>query len=187
MLAAFIAAALSVSGCRKSDVTLVVTSTYGKSENTIGRLFEHYYLFLSKSWTAVVDKQGRHYVTFTTGIPADKVLRVAARDSRNWLTVEKKYSNDVFPLVRAAYLHISFSITSPESFRLSTMRLGLSTGTKTVWSPDFSAHEKEVVMEAIDRNSPEVLPVLARYADPSFREGSTLYARLTGKNIKDYH
>jgi hypothetical protein len=184
--ALLVTVAVSTSGCKKSDVALVTSSPYGRNEGTIGMTFEHYDLFLSKSWTAAVDSKGSHSVIFIARLPVDRVLKVATRDSGNWLTFEKNYSRDVLPHVRAAYLKITFLITSRDSFGLSSIRLGISSGTKTAWSSDFREDEKQQIMASIYLNSPTMLPILARYADPSFREGSTLYAKLTGKNIRDF-
>jgi hypothetical protein len=171
------------SGCRKSDADLIKTSSYGNSENNIGTMFEHFDLFLSRSWAAMVDSSGRHYVIFTARIPTDLLLKAASSDTAKWLSVEKKYSAAVFPSVRFAYARITFLITSPATFELGDIRLGISSGTKTVWSPDLMRREKEDLMIAIYRKSPKAMTILGRYANPSFRVGSTLYAKLTGKVI----
>jgi hypothetical protein len=185
-LAFLIMASASLPGCSKSDVTLIRTSPYGNSEDTVGSMFEHYGLFLSRSWAPSVDAKGRHLVVFTARIPADKLLKQVSADSSKWLSVEKRYSAAVVPHVRAAYVMITFVITSPATFELGNVRLGLSSASKTAWSDDLRMGEKEGIMIAVYRNSPDILPILARYANPSVREGSDLYARLTGKSIDTF-
>jgi hypothetical protein len=173
----------TMTGCKESDINLIRKSSYGNSENSIAFMFDHCDLFLSQSWSSKTSSSGQHYVVFVAELPKDRLLKAASVDSPKWLSVEKKYSRIVFPQVRRAYIVISFLITSPETFELGRVSLGVSSDKKTAWSSDLRKSEKQDIMICIYRNSPALITILGRYGNPSFREGSNMYAELIGKKI----
>ncbi len=171
-------------GCKRNDIALVTRSPIGNRETTIEKAFNKDSIFLSTVWSQTEDKNRNSVVLFTGEISKDKLLENAAKDSANWLRVERGYFESVKESVKRAYIRVSFPIAPDKTFKVGDITLGISSQTHTAWSPVFNTKEKELVIEEIYKHSQTLYEVISHYADPSKREGSGLYFRLTGIDLR---
>lgn len=178
-----IACALIPAGCKRTDITLVKKSTYGGMEKTIGMMFDTCSHFVSISWDRIQFEANRPIVVFTAEIPLQTLLNTVSEDAGNWLSIEREYFIQVCGHLSGAYFRIMFPIAQDRTFRLGEVMLGLASADRTVWSPGLSTEEKERVMNDIYEDSPGIFTHMARYANPSFPEGSALFRTLTGKGF----
>jgi hypothetical protein len=173
------------SGCKRSDILLVTQGNLAGREGTIGKVFDTCPLFTQVSWDRIKDNDGNRTVVFIAEIYAPDLLRTVASDENNWLNMEKRYFESVSADVQKACIKVTFPLNRPE-FSLQDIMLGISTPAKTVWSPALNDAEKEGVLDAIYENNDLFFPLLAPYANPSFKKGSTLFHELTGKKLTDF-
>jgi hypothetical protein len=178
-----IACALLPAGCKRNDINLVKKSTHGNRERTIGMVFDTCSHFISTSWDRIQFEANRPIVVFTAEIPVQILLNTVSEDAGNWLSIERTYFKEVCPHLTGAYLRVTFPVAADKTFQLGEVMLGIASGKKTAWSPDFPAEEKEDIIHAIHADSPDIFLRIARYANPSYAEGSTLLHTLTGKDI----
>ena len=71
---------LLMNGCKKSDIALVTNNSVGNREGAVGKVFDHYPHFITRTWTAETDKQGHHLVVFIGGLNVKKLLSAASTD-----------------------------------------------------------------------------------------------------------
>jgi hypothetical protein len=176
----------TITCCKKSDMAIVTNNSIGNREGTTGKVFNQYPNFLTRNWNGEKGPQGKNVVVFIGELPLKKLLDAVSRDSSNWLSIERRYFMDVAPRARHAYLCIKFLVKADGSFRIATMNRGLTSDSVTAWSGDFNQEEKEQVVDSIYRGSDEIFMILDRYADPSTKNGSTLFHKLTGMDLRQY-
>jgi len=173
------------SGCKRSDIVLVTQGNLAGRQGTIGKVFDSCPLFTQVKWDRIKADDSKRTVVFIAEISAPDLLRTIARDENTWLSMEKRFFQAVSADVQKAWLKVTFPINRPD-FSLQDIMLGISTQAKTVWSPSLSDAEKEGVLDAIYENNDLFFPLVAPYANPSSKKGSTLFHDLTGKRITDF-
>jgi hypothetical protein len=173
------------SGCKRSDIVVVTKGTLPGRLETIGTVFDTCPLFTQVRWDRIKDDDKRRIVVFSADVSAPDLLRTVSEDAQNWLGMERRYFDSVSADVEKAHIKITFPVEGP-SFSLQDITLGLSSSAKTVWSPALSDTEKEGVIDVIYEKNDLLYTLLAPYADPSVKNGSTLFYELTGKRLTDF-
>ena len=173
------------SGCKRSDIVLVTQGNLAGRVGSIGNVFDTCPLFTQVEWDRIKDNDSKTTVVFIAEISAPDLLRTIAKDENNWLSMEKRFFKAVSADVQKAWIKVTFPLNGPD-FSLQDIMLGISAQAKTVWSPSLSDAEKEGVLDAIYETNDLFYPLVAPYANPSSKKGSTLFHNLTGKRITDF-
>jgi hypothetical protein len=173
------------SGCKRSDIVVVTKGNLPGRLETIGKVFDTCPLFTQVRWDRIKEENGRKVVVFIAEVSAPDLLRKVSEDAQNWLGMERRYFDSVSADVEKALIKITFPVKRP-SFYLQDIMLGLSSSAKTAWSPALSDAEKERVVDTIYEKNDLLFTLLAPYANPSVKNGTTLFYELTGKRITDF-
>lgn len=172
-------------GCKRNDIALVAQTPLENQTVSLGKVLGSYSGFTNTTWDTIKGTENQRIVIFTAELNAKDMLGAVAKDSGNWLNMERRYFEYASQEVEKASLTMSFPL-SADSFSLEDIVFCISSSKAIACSPGLNDEEKTKMMSLIYENKPEALSQLVPYMNPSLKNGSTLFYDLTGRDITGF-